>query len=193
MSAPVPAVQPGTRPLSISPAARSVLFSISLALMLTITATLQLLNRPLQNGIAAQGVVSLVLAHTLERQSEIFASWNESDLVQLAFSVGLDFLNGLVFVGTMIQACMWLVGNSGSPAAFRAKFGRAVIYALASLGVVWTLQGVLLTRVVFGQRTALTAEVIYWCALWKFTVMGVSTAYAAAGAATLGLTHFSRR
>jgi len=170
-----------------------VFFLISLAVTVPVLARLQELNGPLQNGIAAQGVVSLELARTLERQSEVLGSWTEPDLLRLAFSIGLDFLCAVAFIATTTMACVWLAEKSGSGAAFRAKCGRALVYCLLTLGIFWTLQNVLLAEVVFGYRTAITAEVIYWCALWKFTVMGVSTAYLLLSGGILLVTGFSRR
>ena len=150
------------------------LFLLALAAAVPISVTLGILNQPLQNATSPQGVVSLELAGSLQRQAAVLASWQEPEKLRLAFSIGLDFACVATFLTTLALPCLWLAGAGGG---FGAKLGRALYRVVLVMGAFWTVQNILLAAALFGHGTALAAQAIYGCALVKFTAMGAASLY----------------
>lgn len=149
---------------------------MSLAGALAVGGALSKLNQPLENATAPKGVVSLELAGSLERQAAILASWNQPQIVALAFSTGLAFLSVPAFIATLGLACRWLAEASGG-AGLLARAGTAVFYGLLGMSLLWVVEIALLAEALFGQGTALAASIIYGCAVVKFATLGIASAY----------------
>jgi hypothetical protein len=177
MNSPRGAAPEAAQTPSFSRSARCRLFIISFLATLPIVATLMELNGRLQNRVASQGVMSFELARTLVRQSEILASWSGPETLRLAFSVGLDFLFVPTFLSTMTFACICLRGFSGGRSTLGSRLAWLVAWCVLVMGVFWIVQNVLLAEALFGHGTALTAQIIYWCAVVKFGVMIASSAF----------------
>ncbi len=176
---------PPTRTRTISAAALRVIFFFCLAAAVPVVAVLEKLNGALQNSVAPHGVMSFEVARTLDRQSQILASWGPSAHLCLAFSIGLDFFCAVAFLGVLALACLWLADVLRRRGAIGPKLGVGIAWALAIMGAFWMLQNVLLAASLFGHRAGLIAEVTYWCALLKFSVMAAALVYVALAAAML--------
>jgi hypothetical protein len=147
-----------------SPPARRVLFLLSLGAFIPIFATLGQISFALQNPTAPQGVMSFELAGTLARQNEMLASWTPLQILRLAFDLGLGFACLAAMLAVLGLACLWLSG-------------RILAYGLLAVAPLWAVENILMAQALFGHGTNLMAQVVYWCALVKFTVTGVSLAY----------------
>jgi hypothetical protein len=158
------------------PALRAIFF---LFLIVTLPAVIVLgkLNEPLQNPTAPQGVVSLELARTMDQQRKVLDSWTEPEQLRLAFSIGLDFLCVIVFIGTLAIGCLLLAEASRRHGNLGPKLGRGLAWALAIMGLFWLAQNVLLAAALFGHVAEASAQITYWCALLKFTVLTASLGY----------------
>ena len=176
---------PQVRSLAPSPVALRALFFFSLAASVAVVAALEKLNGALRNSVASQGVMSLELARTLDRQRQLLASWGPSARLRLAFSIGLDFFCVVAFLSALALACIWLAAALRRRRTVGSQLGVVVAWTLGIMGAFWMLQNVLLASALFGHRTELTAEITYWCALLKFTVMAAAVAYLALGAVAL--------
>jgi hypothetical protein len=146
--------------------------------MLVLMAVMGVLGLPLNTGAAPQGIFSFEFAGTVEKATEILASWKAQEVLPYAaFIQGLDFLFLVVYSTTLALGCVW---------AKRVICERG--WPLVSPGVplAWgqwlaagfdAVENVALGALLFGRPAAPWPQVAWGCAAVKFTLIFLGAVY----------------
>ncbi len=168
---------------------RAFLFFLVLALL--VMTAIQTLNPPLVTSAAPAGIVSFELAGTLQGAQAIMASWGTEGQVYAALSLGLDYLFLLAYAGAISLGCALVGRNLESSLGQRSGLFLAWgVWAAAALDA---LENYALIRLLLGSSQGAWPPVAFWCATFKFLLVGAGLVYALLGAAWLGSKTLRRR
>jgi hypothetical protein len=177
-------------PLEIIPAEyRKRIFFRLLALTLILFAVFRVLDQPLRNPVAPNGIVSFEFARTPEKAFQIMVSWEPVNFagpnifrikgyLYAAFGLGLDYLFMPVYAlalafGTLLAAgrhAGWLM-SLGVVAGYGA-FGAALFDAVEN-SALW--------HVLLGAYDSAYPAIAAFCATVKFTLILPGVLYALVG------------
>jgi len=173
----------------IPPDERGTIFLLLAGLTVLLLAVLGILYRPLKNGAAPQGMVSLEISWNTERLREILASWSEEVRMRVAFCLGLNFLCLFALTNTLALACVWAGDALGGAAA---AAGNWLAWGQWLAAAAWAVQNSLLAAAVLGRRTNFSLAMASLLAILKFSLVGTGllfAVFAAIGAAVRGAAH----
>ncbi len=155
-------------------------FVVFLGLTFIVMASLNALDSPLKTDVAPLGIVSFELAGNIVRAQAIVESWGENGQVYAGLSLGLDYLFLVVYAITFALGCTLVAqtlpreGKFFSTGVFLAwvQFGAALLDAVENYGLI---------RMLLGTQQAWWAVVARWCAIPKFSILGVGLVYIIVG------------
>ncbi len=151
------------------------------ALTVVLLAVLGSVYIKLNNPVAPMGILSLELAATPDRLAQVVASWAEAAKLEMAFSLGLNFLCLFALTNTIAVYCV--ISAKRLSGTF-ARLGLTIAWAQWLAGAVWALQNSLLTWDVFGHASGLTTGLSASLSVAKFALVGIGVLYAISAALT---------
>lgn len=166
-----------THPFEHIPSARRGVVLLALgAATVALLGVLGSFYGPLQNAAAPQGMVSLELAWTPERVSQMLASWSEETRMGLAFSLGLNFLCLFALTNTLALGCVWAAERvrSGLPAGA----GALLAWGQWLAGAVWAVENSLLAAAIFGHASGASMAAASALSVVKFALTGAGLLFA---------------
>jgi len=170
----------------VSSRARRVVFLALLALTVVLLLALGRLYEPLSNGVATRGILSLELASTPERMSQVLRSWSQSSITGLAFSLGLNFLCLAALTNALALACVMGSATVGKP----ARWGALLAWCQWLAAAVWAIQNSLLARDALTLQPEFTT-MSAWLAVVKLACVAAGLLYAVI-ACVIGLVRHRR-
>lgn len=156
---------------------RTAVFWLLAALTLVVLVVLQVVGRPLQTAAAPQGIVSYELAGDAASTQAILDSWDLNARVHAGFSLGLDYLFMPLYATTIALGCLW-----GANTLLRRGWPLVALGELLAWGV-WlaalcdVVENITLWRLLVGPVAVPWPELARWCALIKFSLVGLGLVY----------------
>ena len=131
----------------LSPIVRRRITIAAVVVTAVLTGVLGGIDVPLQNAAAPHGIISFELAGTIERSSEILASWDARARVYAGLSLGLDYAYLLSYSTLLALFCSW--GARRRAGAWHTlgvwlvwgQWGAALLDAVENFGLIRLLLG----------------------------------------------------
>ncbi|MCB8946129.1 MAG: hypothetical protein H6658_20480 [Ardenticatenaceae bacterium] len=164
----------------ITPAKQKPVFIYLVALTLAVMGCLQLLGQPLATEAAPGGIISYEFAGDLPTARAILDSWGAKGQVSAGLNLGLDFLFLLAYAGSIGLGCV-RVARKLPPGGLAHKIGIGLAWGLPLAALLDGLENYALIRLLLGSELALWPTVAYWCAIPKFTLVGLGLLFVLIG------------
>lgn len=158
------------------------LFWPALILALTIFAAFSVLDAPLRNAAAPNGIVSFELAGSVANAQAIIDSWDARARLYAAFGLGLDYLFMVSYALAIGLGCLRAAGVMGRRWPQGAGLGRLLAGGLAAAALLDAVENFALTKMLLaGAASAPWPALAAGCAAVKFVLIGLGLLYALAG------------
>jgi len=147
-------------------------FIIMLPLTLLAMFIEQVTGGPLKTDVAPSGVVSFELAGKLSLAQEMVKSWGALGQVYAGVNIGFDFVYIITYVIAIGLGCV-IVARGG----FLTSVGNILAWAMFAAGLFDCIENYNLIQVLLGFGQETNAMLAQWCAMVKFTIVGLGLAY----------------
>lgn len=159
------------------------LFWPALILALVIFAAFRVIDAPLQNSVAPNGIVSFELAGSVALAQAMLDSWDTRTRLYAAFGLGLDYLFMPSYALAIGLGCLRAAGVLGRRWHRAGAVGRILAWGLLPAALLDGIENVALTRMLLaGAATAPWPALAAICAAIKFALIALGLLYALAGA-----------
>ena len=154
---------------------------LSLTLCLVLLMVMQALDGPLKTEAAPHGIISYELAKTPSAAQRILASWSQDAKIHAALSLGIDYLFLSVYAFFIGLACVQLGRR------FRARLPKM---EMAGFMLAWgqfpaalcdAVENLALFRLLSGSTQEMWPLTAWYCAVVKFTLVGMGWLYILCG------------
>lgn len=135
--------------------------------------------RALNDSTAPQGMMSLELAWTGENVARMLDSWTAEIRMQLAFSLGLNFLCLFTLTNALAMACA--AAAAGVRSRLMAAVGSLLAWGQWIAGACWLVQNSLLLRAVLSHGSEGNMTIASGLSSLKFALTGAGLLFAVAG------------
>jgi hypothetical protein len=147
-------------------------FIVMLPLTLLAMFIEQVTGGPLKTDAAPSGIVSFELAGKLSLAQEIVKSWGQLGQVYAGVNIGFDFVYIITYVIAIGLGCV-IVARGG----FLASVGNILAWAMFAAGTFDCIENYNLIQILLGYGQEINAIAAQWCAIPKFTIIGLGLAY----------------
>lgn len=154
---------------------------ISVCITIVAVGTLGYLNGKISNSSAPQGIVSLAFAGTPANASRIIESWNDSARLWAVFGLGFDFLVLTTYSTTLALLCVQaaiILKQLGSPLH---QYGMPLAWGQWLAALFDVGENSALVAVLLGIDLETTTFIARWCAILKFSLIGLGIVYGTIG------------
>lgn len=153
-------------------------FAILLPPTFVLMFCLSILDRPLENAAAPQGIVSFELAGNMAAAQAILESWGADGRVYAGLSLGLDYLYMVAYAGAIGLGCMLVVHGLGKrTGAVPPAIGIALAWALIAAGLLDAVENYALIQLLLGSSQLIWPPIARGCALLKFALVALGLLY----------------
>lgn len=153
-------------------------FLVLIPLTFLLMFALIVIDRPLKNAIAPQGIVSFELAGDMAKAQAILGSWGAEDRIYAGLSLGLDYLYLFVYAGAVGLGCMMVVHTLGKRTGpVPPALGIMLAWALIVAGALDAVENYALIQLLLGSTQAALPTIAKACALVKFALVGLGLLY----------------
>lgn len=160
------------------------LFWPALILALVIFAVFSVLDAPLRNAAAPNGIISFELAGSVARAQAMIDSWDARARLYAAFGLGLDYLFMVSYALAIGLGCLRAAGVLGRRWPRLAGLGRLLAWGLSLAALLDAIENFALTTMLLaGAASAPWPALAAGCAAVKFALVGLGLLYALAGGA----------
>ena len=166
----------------ISLSAQKRAFWVLFVVTIVVMATLQVLDTPLKNEVAASGIVSFEFAGDLSHAQKMVESWGRKGRIAAGVSLGLDYLFLLTYAGSIGMGCVLVARSVSKRARQLSSVGVLLAWALLVAALLDAVENYALIRVLLGSNLAIWPKVAKWSAIPKFTIVAAGLAYILIGA-----------
>lgn len=157
---------------------RASLFVSLLFLTLSLFAVFRILDAPLRNAAAPNGIVSYELAGEIKPAVEILASWDARAQLFAAFGLGLDYLFMPAYALTLALGI--LLAAERHPGWF-ARLGAWLGWGALAAALFDAVENFSLWQFLLGDFQALWPRLAALCATAKFSLLLLGLVYALLG------------
>lgn len=155
------------------------IFIFFLVLTFLTMVALQVLGSRLITPDAPMGIVSFELAGSPERAQNIMESWDATIQLYAAIDLGLDFLFLVAYSITLVLCCLLIMGSIKN--RFFIVTGHVMVYGSFLAGLLDAVENYALIKTLFSQGNSTFPFIAKWCAIPKFTIVGLVLVYSIAG------------
>lgn len=165
---------------------KKTLFWIALVLTVLLFGAINRIDESLKIDDQANGIVSFELAKTLNQSEYILHSWKTAD-VQLyaALSLGIDYLFMVAYGSFFALAVLLLAAKL--PSGFLKKAAKTMVLLILLAVVLDGIENFGLIQLLIDIPTQSMVSLAFYCASFKFGLLGIGVVYLLAGLITLGL------
>ncbi len=156
-------------------------FIFLVILTVVVMACLQIIGGPLVTDAAPQGIVSYEFAGDLPTARAILESWGASGQVYAGLSLGLDFLFLFAYAGSIGLGCALAARKLAPKGGLVYRAGIWLAWGLLVAAFLDYLENYALIRILLGSELALWPGMARWCAIPKFTLVGIGLLYVLVG------------
>lgn len=140
------------------------------------------LDVPLRNAVAPNGIVSFELARDDQSSAAILASWDETAKLDASFGLGLDYLFMCMYATLISVVCLWSGRILAANHRLFAAWGRKLAWAVWVAALFDAIENVALLLQLFASNIDPLPLLAALCATVKFTLIGACLAYSLYGA-----------
>jgi hypothetical protein len=155
-------------------------FIVMLPLTLLAMFVEQVTGGPLKTDAAPSGIVSFELAGKLSLAQAMVKSWGQLGQVYAGLNLGFDFVFIITYVICIGLGCV-IVARSG----FLSSVGVVLAWAIFAAGLFDCIENYNLIQILLGYGQEVNAIAAQWCAIPKFTIIGLGLAYFFIGGAVV--------
>ena len=132
---------------------------------------MNMVSQPLATSQAPGGIISFELAKTPARSTAIMNSWDSTQKLIAAFSLGLDYLFILFYSITLSLGCVWtsIVINPQKPAL--ALIGLIIAWLQWAAAILDGIENYSLFRILLVESNFPYSQLAFWCAVLKFGII----------------------
>lgn len=157
------------------------LFWYIFVLVLVLMIVMNFVGVPLNTPAAPYGIISFELAGSVERSSQIIASWDSTANQRAAFILGLDFLFIPVYVIAISLGCTLASGRLNSRNWPLSQVGDFLVWGIILAGILDMIENIALSLILFGTISNPLPQAAFWCASAKFMFVFLGLVYAIYG------------
>lgn len=139
---------------------------------------INLMSTPLQNEQVPYGIVSYEFSGTAGQAQAYIASWDERTRLYAALGLGFDYLFLLAYASCLSLGCVWAAVRFASP-----TLGYSLAWGQLAAGLFDAVENAGLIALLFGSTSDSWAAVAWWCAIFKFTLVGIGFVFILVGLA----------
>jgi len=140
-------------------------------LTLFLTIVLHILDQPLQNVSAPNGIVSFELAKDFSQSQKILASWNPAARLYAALSLGIDYLYLAAYSFFLSLSCFSIAQKFSDGANRFFRTGILIAWLQLTAAVFDALENYVLIRLLLGSQQELFSRLAYYFACVKFLLI----------------------
>ncbi len=132
---------------------------------------MNLVSQPLVTSQAPGGIISFELAKTPAMSTAIMNSWDSTQKLIAAFSLGLDYLFILFYSITLSLGCVWtsIVLNQQKLAI--ALIGMSIAWLQWAAAILDGIENYSLIRILLVESNFPYSQLAFWCAVLKFGII----------------------
>ena len=145
----------------------------------------------LNTGAAPQGIVSLQVAGSVTKASEMIASWDSKARLLAAFGLGIDYLFMPVYATLLGLACIGAAQQLRRSKWPLATLGSWLAWGLWLAAIFDALENIAQLVMLLGPVVSPWPEISAVCAYIKFALIFTGIQYAFYGVAVWGLARFA--
>ena len=138
--------------------------------------TLSLINLPLQNLIAPNGMISFELAADYNESQEMINSWNSKAKIYAAFSLGIDYLFLVAYGFFLSLLCVFLAHKVSARKIFY-EAGILVSYGVLGAAMLDAIENFALFKLLLGSSNEFYSLLASSSAIIKFMLVLLSFVY----------------
>lgn len=146
-------------------------FIVMLPLTLLAMFIEQVTGGPLKTDAAPSGIVSFELAGKLSLAQAMVQSWGQLGQVYAGLNLGFDFVYIITYVIAIGLGCV-IVARRVFP-----SIGIILAWAMFAAGLFDCIENYNLIQILLGLGQETNAMLAQWCAMVKFTIIGLGLAY----------------
>ncbi len=165
----------------IAPDKQKPVFIYLAVLTVIIMVCLQLIGGPLVTGTAPGGIVSYEFAGDIPTARAILKSWDAAGQVYAGLSLGLDFLFLFAYAGSIGLGCVLVARKLAPQGGIIRQVGIWLAWGLPVAAFLDYLENYALIRLLLGSELALWPPMAHWCAIGKFTLVGIGLLFVIIG------------
>ncbi|MBI5302441.1 MAG: hypothetical protein HY868_09905 [Chloroflexi bacterium] len=132
----------------------------------------QVTGAPLKTDVAPSGIVSFEFAGKLSLAQAMVKSWGQVGQVYAGLNLGFDFVFIITYVICIGLGCV-IVARGG----FLSSAGIILAWAMFAAGLFDCIENYNLIQILLGLGQESSATIAEWCAIIKFTIVGLGLAY----------------
>ena len=160
---------------------RNRVFLLWFIVTLMVMVGMQFLGKPLISKAAPAGIVSFEFAGDSQSAQAILASWRHEVRVFAGLNLGFDYVFMIAYGGTIGLGCVlvaqrWQEKNSGL-----TSIGYILAWGSIAAVVLDAVENYALIQIVVGSLIEIWPVVAKWCAVAKFSFVGVGLLYILGG------------
>ncbi|MCP4338458.1 MAG: transposase [Desulfobulbaceae bacterium] len=154
---------------------------LSLTLCLVLLIVMQILDGPLKNEAAPNGIISYELAKTLSVAQRILSSWSQDAKIHAALSLGIDYLFLSVYTLFIGLACVQLGRRFRLRLPKMEMVGFMLAWGQIPAALCDAVENLALFRLLSGSTHEMWPLTAWCCAVIKFTLVGMGWLYILCG------------
>jgi len=148
-------------------------------ILFTLTAfsfiVMSILDVPLKNEIASDGIVSFELAGSLQNSIDILNSWDANAKLYAGISLGFDYLFMFVYTLLLYELTKYIVSKLSNTSSI--KIGEFIAIAMLFTGVFDAIENYALIQLYLGNLDQLFSSLAYYSAIVKFALISLGIVY----------------
>ncbi len=167
-----------------------VLFLLTIVLMIALNS----IDAYLKTVAAPSDIVSFEMAGSLPKAQSILDSWGAEGQVYAGLSLGLDYLFLVSYALAIALGCVLVARGLRRVSGALSPVGMVLSWIVLAAALLDATENYGLIRVLLGSQNPTWPVVSRWCALLKFSIVGIGLAYVVLGATVaLGARAFGRK
>lgn len=153
-------------------------FFALLGVTLVVMVAINQMSTPLQNEQVPYGIVSFEFSGTAGQAQSYIASWDETTKLYAALGLGFDYLFLVAYASCLSLGCVLAASRFASPAV-----GYGLAWGQLAAGLFDAIENAGLIALLFGSTSNNWAAVVWWCAIFKFALVGMGIIFILVGVA----------
>ena len=145
---------------------KKILFILTIISLIVMS----ILDIPLKNEIASNGIVSFELAGSLQNSIEILNSWDATAKLYAGISLGFDYLFMLMY-SLLLYVLVKHISSKFTNTSI-VKYGNFLAMAMLFSGVLDAIENYALIRLYLGNLDQIFSTIAYYSASIKFSIIG---------------------
>ena len=136
---------------------------------------MSILDVPLKNEIASNGIVSFELAGSLQNSIDILNSWDANAKLYAGLSLGFDYLFMLVYSLLLYVLVKHIASKFTN--TYIVKFGKILALAMLIAGILDAIENYSLIKLYLGNLDQIYSTLAFYSASLKFSLIALGIVF----------------